>query len=298
MLLGAGVLILLFVAYQLWGTTLVESHDQAVLRQRFDALLHQSAHSTTTIATPTTSAPTSTSAGENPTVGPPVAAPSQGDPIGILRIDKIGVDKVVVEGTSTADLRQGPGHYVGTPLPGEPGNAAIAAHRTTYGAPFYNLDKLGPGDSISVTTVQGTFDYRVTRTVVVSPNDVSVVAATTTPELTLTTCNPRFSDSQRLVVHALLTSTPAPAATPVPRHGSTATASADAVGLGGEQGGWVPALVLGVVAAAVIATVMIVGRSRRRRPHRWAVYVVGTAASLVALFFFFGAVSPLLPASF
>ena len=81
----------------------------------------------------------------------------------MLRIAKIGLNKVIVQGTSTADLRQGPGHYPGTPLPGEQGNAAIAGHRTTYGAPFYNLDELAPGDLIEITTVQGTFTYRVTQ---------------------------------------------------------------------------------------------------------------------------------------
>ena len=143
-------------------------------------------------------------------MGPSIAAPDDGNPVGLMRIAKIGLDKVIVQGTSTNDLRQGPGHYPGTPLPGEVGNAAIAGHRTTYGAPFYNLDELVPGDPIVITTVQGTFTYSVTGTVIVSPNDTSVVDNTTFPELTLTTCNPRFSASQRLVVHARSTTAPRP----------------------------------------------------------------------------------------
>ena len=79
-------------------------------------------------------------------------------------IPAIGVDKIVVEGVSLADLKKGPGHYPETPLPGQEGNAAIAGHRTTYGAPFNRLDELEPGDEITVTTVQGEFTYEVTET--------------------------------------------------------------------------------------------------------------------------------------
>jgi len=326
-LLFVGVLILLFVAYQLWGTGIKESHSQAVLRQRFEALLHEDHAATTTTTAPgtTTSAPatttttttspassttsgasTSTTAagGDQPTVGANLPAPGDGDPVGVLKIPKIGVNKVIVQGTSTGDLQQGPGHYPGTPLPGEAGNAAIAGHRTTYGAPFYNLNELGTGDTIEVTTVQGTFTYRVSGTQVVSPNDVAVVAATTTPELTLTTCNPRFSASTRLVVHAVLTDTPAPTITvppPVTHTGRSTSPrpATQARGLAGGQGSWQPALWWGLLSAVVMALAYAWSRRyRRRRLRRWGVYALGGAASLVVLFFFFGAVSPLLPASF
>jgi sortase A len=290
-ILSAGVLILLFVAYQLWGTSIAESHSQAVLRQRLEAQLHHEQHphpssSTTT----TTSGP-----GDQPTVGPTITAPNDGSPVGLLRIPKISLDKVIVEGTSTNDLRQGPGHYPGTPLPGEQGNAAVAGHRTTYGAPFYNLDRLVPGDPIDVTTVQGRFTYRVTRTLVVSPTDTSVVANTATPELTLTTCNPRFSASQRLVVHAVLSSPPAPVALPPKAAPHTVSGTSD---LAGSQGDWVPAVLRGLISAVVITAMFVVARRSRRRAGRWAIYTLGGTASLVALFFFFGSLSPLLPASF
>jgi sortase A len=306
-LLGIGVLILLFVAYQLWGTGLAESHSQAVLRQRFDALLHHApaaSGTTTTRPSPatTSSAPetSTTTAGDQPTVGATTAAPGDGAPVGVLSIPKIGVDRVViVQGTSTSDLQQGPGHYPGTPLPGEMGNAAIAGHRTTYGAPFYNLDQLHEGDAIKVTTVQGSFTYDVSTTQIVDPSDVSVVADTTTPELTLTTCNPRFSASQRLVVHAMLSNAtpPAPTESPPPTPQAASRSASQARGLAGGQGAWLPALGLGVLSAAVVGAMFVLAR-RRRRGGRLAVYTVGGAASLVALFFFFGAVSPLLPASF
>jgi sortase A len=299
-LLGAGVLIFLFVAYQLWGTGFAESHSQAVLRQRLDAQLHHVAHPTTTTTTKTSATTTTTTAssGDQPTVGPAIAAPNDGQPVGILKIDKIGLDKVIVQGTSTSDLREGPGHYPGTPLPGEQGNAAIAGHRTTYGAPFYNLDELEPGNLIQITTVQGLFTYRVTGTTIVSPSDTAVVDDTSTPQLTLTTCNPRFSASQRLVVHALLTTAPAPTARPpkaAPRSESSTTTNDLA---GGSQDDWTPVWRLGLLAALVITAVFVVARRRRARLQRWTVYVVGGALSLVVLFFFFGAVSPLLPASF
>ena len=112
--------------------------------------------------------------------GPPVTAPSTGDPsegepIGDIRIPVIGINQVVVEGTNTPDLRKGPGHYIGTPLPGQGGNAAIAGHRTTYGHPFYNLDGVKVGDPIVVTTLQGIFVYNTIQESVVSPNDTSVL---------------------------------------------------------------------------------------------------------------------------
>jgi sortase A len=307
-LLGAGVLILLFVAYQLWGTGIAESHSQAQLLQRLDAQLHRvalhppttsttSGASTSTTTKTTSSTTTTTGSGDQPTVGASIAAPDDGNPVGLMRIAKIGLSKVIVQGTSTSDLRLGPGHYPGTPLPGEQGNAAIAGHRTTYGAPFYNLDELAPGDLIDITTVQGMFTYRVTQTLVVSPNDTAVVDNTTTPELTLTTCNPRFSASQRLVVHAALRTRPAPSAVP-PKAAPHAESPAATNDLAGGQGDWTPALEQGLLSAFVITAVFVVARRRRTRPQRFIVYTVGGALSLVALFFFFGAVSPLLPASF
>ncbi len=289
-LLGGGLLILLFVAYQLWGTGIVESHSQDQLRQRLEAQLHRAEqHPSTTTTTP--------GSGDQPTVGPTIAAPNDGNPVGLLTIAKIGLSKVIVQGTSTDDLRQGPGHYPGTPLPGELGNAAIAGHRTTYGAPFYDLDRLARGDPIVVKTVQGTFTYHVTTAVIVSPDDTSVVDNTATAELTLTTCNPRFSASQRLVVHAALAGRAAPTAPP-PKAAPRSESPSSTNDLAGGQGDWTPALEQGLLTALVISAVFLVARRRRTRAQRWSVYAVGGVVSLVVLFFFFGAVSPLLPASF
>jgi sortase A len=229
--------------------------------------------------------------------------------VGFLTIPKIGMhDKVIIEGTNTSDLQQGPGHYTGTPLPGEAGNAAIAGHRTTYGAPFYDLDELKPGDPIYVQTIQGSFSYSVTGSQVVNPSDSEVVADTTGNELTLTTCNPRFSASTRLVVHAVLSGNeqPAPPLAPTSsangqaggRGGSGSSSGSGSGDLAGSEGDWVPALGLGILAAVVVIAMFVAAHGRRRRVWRWGIYALGGVASLAALFFFFGAISPLLPASF
>jgi sortase A len=297
--LCVGTVILLFVAYQLWGTSLAESHSQSVLRQQLDHELHRARSDA-----PTTSPTTTTPVGAVPEPAPTTAAPGEGAPEAMIEIPKIGVNKIVVEGTNTPDLRQGPGHYQGTPLPGQAGNAAIAGHRTTYGAPFYNLDALKPGDEIMVTTPQGSFTYKVTRSLVVSPSNESVLAASATPELTLTTCTPRFSASSRLVVQAALFASTVAAASPGTTTTTTtpatglAVGSAAADGLAGGQGNWQPALLWGIAVLAAGAAVLLVGRRGRPRRRRVLAYGAGGAGVLVVLFFFFGAVSPLLPASF
>ncbi len=94
-------------------------------------------------------------------MAPSIPDPPIGSPVGTIQIPKINLAMTVVEGTDEAQLAMGPGHYPTTPLPGEAGNAAIAGHRTTYLHPFYSLDALAPGDLIFITTLQGTFLYRV-----------------------------------------------------------------------------------------------------------------------------------------
>ncbi len=283
-MIGLGVLMLAFVAYQLWGTGLAESHSQDVLRHQLSGRL------------PTRPVITSAPQNQSPTglpqvaraPAPPSPPPSEGSAVGIITIPKLGLDKAIVQGTGTADLRQGPGHYQATPLPGQPGNASVAGHRTTYGAPFSRLNDLVPGDRIMVTTSQGTFRYDVSRSLVVEPSDVSVIAPTTTNELTLTTCTPRYSASHRLIVQASLIGPPAPAA--AARAGpSRATPT-----LAGDTGSWLPLVVWGLATAGVAVGVWLATRLRRRRV---LVYLLGTPAFLAALFFFFAAVSRVLPAS-
>jgi sortase A len=127
-----------------------------------------------------------------------------GDPLGRLRMPSIGASEVLVEGIGGADLRSGPGHYPDTSLPGERGTVGIAGHRTTYGAPFRDLDDLERGDAIEVTMPYGRFTYRVERTRVVAPTEVSVVDDTDHDRLVLTACHPLYSAAQRIVVFARL----------------------------------------------------------------------------------------------
>ena len=232
-------------------------------------------------------------------IAPTVPAPAAGSPVGILSIPKISLSMVIVEGTDAEQLRSGPGHYPGTPLPGEAGNTAIAGHRTTYLHPFYNLNELAPGDSIDILTAQGWFVYRVTGSQTVAPTDVAVVAPTPAPELTLTTCTPRYSATQRLVVQASLVAdvlTGAPAPTPV--HPSTPTHRAvKSTAPGALQRHWWQAILWGVAVAFLTIGIWVLAR-RLQGGARAALLGVGLVLWLGVVFFFFGSLAPLLPASY
>lgn len=321
-LVALGVVVLLFVAYQLWGTGILQSRSQSSLRSQLAhelppgaaakarGLVTKAGDHASAGALGRTAGTDVTPSGP-PELAPPISAPATGQPVGTIQIPSIGLSQVVVEGVQTAQLRTGPGHYPGTPLPGEGGNVAIAGHRTTYAHPFYDLNAVAPGDKIVITTPQGVFVYAARSSSVVPPTDVSVLGATSGAQLTLTTCTPRFSASTRLVLHAVLvqselfpptdgrssvrTSTPKASTTkPVTEHPDEAQAIG--VGLGGDGGGggWLPPVLWGLALAALAVGVWLVGRRAR---HRWAVYLPGAALGLVVMFFFFTAVSPLLPAS-
>jgi sortase A len=127
-----------------------------------------------------------------------------GDAVGKILIDRIGLSSVVVEGTDAGDLRKGPGHYPGTPLPGQRGTVAIAGHRTTYGAPFRKIDKIKPRDEITVVMPYGRFTYRVERTRIVPPTAVWVTQRVSYDRLILSACHPLYSAAKRIVVFARL----------------------------------------------------------------------------------------------
>ena len=297
--LFAGFILLAFALHQLWGTGLQEARAQHDLRKEFRSAVREQRERPPTPA----SAPGTTTTTALP------FTPIPGDAVAILQIPRIGVDKAVVEGVSRADLRQGPGHYPGTPLPGQPGNAAIAGHRTTYGAPFYRLDQLSPGDVVTVTTRQGKFRYVVEDKQIVPPSNSHALDASLDSRLTLTTCHPRFSARRRLVVTATLQGAPAPAPPPDPataspggRGGSGSggggsgggeVAGADDLGLEGDSSALAPALLWGIVAAGVAAITWALGRAWRR----WPAYLVGIPAFLVVLFVCFEYVGRLLPAN-
>jgi sortase A len=198
----AGVIVLLFIAYELWWTGVTTRHDQTKLIAGLEQQWSRPPRTT----------------GKAPVV------PPFGSGLAILFIPRLGAHYkfAVVQGTSTADLIKGPGHYPGTALPGQVGNFAVAGHRTTYLHPFYNIDRLRPGDAIVVETRSTWFTYRVGNIPhthakyqeIVSPNDLSVaypVPDQANPRLpavqrvlTFTSCNPRYSAAQRIVVHAVL----------------------------------------------------------------------------------------------
>ncbi len=251
-LITAGVLLLLFVVYQLWGTNIKQAQEQRKLKSGFESELAASGitpievgdfASTTvaldtmppvtadstiasaaatedgsvpfTTATPTTVGPTTTTL---PSVRPgrtQMKAPRPGKALGLLVIPRIKQRQVIVEGTAKTDLESGPGRYLRSAYPGQPGNAAIAGHRTTFGAPFFNLALLRPGDPIFIQTQQGNFRYDVidacrpkctgSGSFIVSPDDRTVLAPTPDDNLlTLTTCHPKYSARQRLIVRARL----------------------------------------------------------------------------------------------
>jgi sortase A len=125
-----------------------------------------------------------------------------GKPVGRIRIPRLGLSRVVLQGTGTADLKKGPGLYPKQPLPGAPGTTAIAGHRTTYGAPFRTIDKLERGDRITMEMPYGTITYEVERTRIVPPTATWVVGRVRYDRLVLTACHPLYSAAQRIVVFA------------------------------------------------------------------------------------------------
>ena len=129
-------------------------------------------------------------------------ASKDGDAIARIRIPRLDVNLVVVNGTSVSDLRRGPGRHLETYMPGEHELVYIAGHRTTYGAPFGDINELQPGDAITLELPYATIVYRVTRHRIVDDNDISVLESPHHEQLVLQACHPRFFASQRYLVYA------------------------------------------------------------------------------------------------
>jgi sortase A len=129
---------------------------------------------------------------------------AEGHAIGRIKIDRIGLDMVVVQGTDTSSLQKGPGHYKNTPLPGQPGTVAIAGHRTTYLAPFRHIDEIQDGDAVRLEMPYAAFTYTVQRHEVVDPSDVGILKPVGFDQLVLTACHPPYSASHRYAIFAKL----------------------------------------------------------------------------------------------
>jgi sortase A len=301
--ISAGALILLFVAYQLWGTGIREAQAQDRLEGKFKQKLAQaqggdpSTVQSSAPTAPSTASDASTTTETLPVtpVAPLEEAPVEGEPIGQIEIPRIGLSAYVIEGVSDSDLHSGPGHYPGSPLPGQKGNAAIAGHRTTYGAPFASIDELAPGDPIKVTTLQGVFTYAVLAQtdgsghIIVSPNQTEVLNDAGDSRLTLTACHPKFSASERIVVFATLQGEPRPAPARPPD-----APTPQLNGLSGKRVPKLPVIMLGLLCAAIWIAAWQVGN----RWRKWPSYAIGLPFFLVALFYFFENFSRLLPSNY
>jgi sortase A len=193
-----GAFVLYFLVYQLVGTNAVTNAGQTNLRNQLQR---------------------EWSAQPAPKGNPRQAAPrrvARGKGLAVLDIPKIQlVNKVIVEGVGRDELRKGPGHVPSTVPPGQAGTFGVSGHRTTYGAPFYRLDELEKGDTITVVTREAIYTYTVTRRAIVRPTDTQVLDNVRGPNgklkatITLTTCHPRYSARQRLVIFGDLSLTSA-----------------------------------------------------------------------------------------
>jgi sortase A len=148
---------------------------------------------------------------------------TSGHALGRIRLPTLHRSYVVVQGTDSASLRKGPGHYPDTALPGEPGTVAIAGHRTTYLAPFRSIDQLHPGDPIVLQMPYGSFTYRVQDTRIVEPTALWVTRDVGYQRLVLSACHPLYSASHRIVVFAKLAAAPIEAESRDASRSTTAT---------------------------------------------------------------------------
>jgi sortase A len=194
MMITFGLIVLLFAGYEVFGNSAKVENEQDTLANQLDQEWNDP---TVAPSEPAKAAP---------------AAPGK-NLVGRLYIPKLGMKWVVVNGVRPQDIRYAPGHYPDTAAPGEIGNFSVAGHRIRK--IFWRLDELKPGDVVGVETRSNWYIYKVIGHEVVKPSAVEVVAPVpdkpnakpTKALLTLTTCNPKFNNYQRLIVHAELVDT-------------------------------------------------------------------------------------------
>ncbi|PKW26904.1 class E sortase [Phycicoccus duodecadis] len=194
LLITAGVLVLLFVAWQLWWTDVVADRKQAQVVQ---ALVQDFG------------------SGRAAEVGGD-AFPELGQrkAFAVIRVPRFGADyaRPVIEGTDRPVLALGVSHYDGSAAPGAVGNFAVAGHRTTYGRPFHDIDRLRAGDRVIVETAPTVYVYEIRSHEIVRPWQTEVIApvpdqpgeAPTTAMITMTSCHPKFSAQFRYITHGVL----------------------------------------------------------------------------------------------
>ncbi|NJP94040.1 class E sortase [Nonomuraea sp. FMUSA5-5] len=180
----AGLILMLFCAYLLWGTGAYTQSQQSLLK------------------------------GELAAKKPRAERVRPGQALAMLRIPRLGRDYqyAVVEGVGAEQLKRGPGHYPDSAMPGEVGNFVLSGHRTTYAAPFNEIDELERDDEIVVETPEARHTYRVTSQDIVRPDEIDVLAPVPgKPDIrpirafiTLSTCHPEYSAAERLIVYGVL----------------------------------------------------------------------------------------------
>jgi sortase A len=225
LLVTFSVLLALFVVYQLYYTNVVGRQD---MHAEVNAMHRQWAATVPAPAPPSARSAAPAPHGESaPVVAPPPAAVlHNGDGVAVLHIPRLGsgIDDAgipVLEGVGLDILNKATGHYPGTALPGQIGNFSVAGHRKTHGEPFRHLDEMRAGDLVYVETAHAWYTYRIDADpVIVQPTDLGVVdpvpgepgVRPTRSLMTLTTCNPWWSSTQRMIVTGslLATSTHAP----------------------------------------------------------------------------------------
>jgi sortase A len=199
-LVFASIVVFGFLAYQLFVTDLLNARSQQQAAGQLVSVMDQRRREVG-------AGPSLPDRPEVPVLmtEPP---PTEGQPFGRLLVPRLAVDEVLFEGVDRQTLKLGPGHMPGTALPGHPGNAVISGHRTTYGRPFQDFDQLELGDRIEVETAVGMSVYEVRQILIVEPTALWVVDDRPGGWLTLTTCHPRFSAAQRLVIQAEMVAGP------------------------------------------------------------------------------------------
>ena len=263
-MIAAGLLLLSFVAYQLWGTGIAEDRAQTDMATQF--------------------------------VKPQPVQPQFGGLVGRITIPSIGVSKYVVAGVRLKDLERGPGLFPGSPLPGQKGNVAIAGHRTTFGAPFSRINEIQDNEKIVLESRDGTFTYRVNgEPKIISATDVAAAKTIdpNTATLTLISCYPKWTSTQRIIVVATLDSAEAPLP-PTPFAVNEAATQQPIAGWFHDPTAWPTVLFFGV---ALIVIRIVAGFMTRRGRRRIFVYPIAFGIFIPTLFLFFGALARLLPAN-